>query len=282
MPTYEYACTVCGQHIEVFQRFSEDALDDLRGLRGQAPQGLPPGRHRLQGLGVLRDGQPLEGLVRRLARRTRTRGVDVRRVRTRTRAPRAPRAVRAPRAATGGPLRRARTAVRPRRAAVRRNPRLRDRGADRRVRRLGVLLAPGRRRDRRGRHPLRRALGPAGGRLDRALPGRVHPPARREAPVPAARDQLPRQPVGDEGARRAADRRAVRGGIAADGRQDRRLRGLRPDRRPDAVALAHVLRRAGDDPHLLRRPVLRDDAAGDRGPGARARASACTTAGRWS
>ena len=26
MPTYEYGCTVCGQHIEVFQRFSEDAL----------------------------------------------------------------------------------------------------------------------------------------------------------------------------------------------------------------------------------------------------------------
>jgi putative FmdB family regulatory protein len=26
MPTYEYGCTVCGQHIEVFQRFSEDPL----------------------------------------------------------------------------------------------------------------------------------------------------------------------------------------------------------------------------------------------------------------
>jgi putative FmdB family regulatory protein len=26
MPTYEYECTVCGQRIEVFQRFSEDAL----------------------------------------------------------------------------------------------------------------------------------------------------------------------------------------------------------------------------------------------------------------
>jgi len=26
MPTYEYECTTCGQHIEVFQRFSEDAL----------------------------------------------------------------------------------------------------------------------------------------------------------------------------------------------------------------------------------------------------------------
>ena len=26
MPTYEYECTTCGQHIEVFQRFSEDSL----------------------------------------------------------------------------------------------------------------------------------------------------------------------------------------------------------------------------------------------------------------
>lgn len=26
MPTYEYECTVCGQHIEFFQRFSEDPL----------------------------------------------------------------------------------------------------------------------------------------------------------------------------------------------------------------------------------------------------------------
>jgi putative FmdB family regulatory protein len=26
MPTYEYECTSCGQHIEVFQRFSEDPL----------------------------------------------------------------------------------------------------------------------------------------------------------------------------------------------------------------------------------------------------------------
>jgi putative FmdB family regulatory protein len=26
MPTYEYECTSCGQHIEVFQRISEDPL----------------------------------------------------------------------------------------------------------------------------------------------------------------------------------------------------------------------------------------------------------------
>ncbi|MGQ0668166.1 MAG: FmdB family zinc ribbon protein [Actinomycetota bacterium] len=26
MPTYEYACTECGQHIEVFQRLAEESL----------------------------------------------------------------------------------------------------------------------------------------------------------------------------------------------------------------------------------------------------------------
>ena len=26
MPTYEYGCTACGQHIEVFQRITEDPL----------------------------------------------------------------------------------------------------------------------------------------------------------------------------------------------------------------------------------------------------------------
>lgn len=26
MPTYEYACTRCGQHVEVFQRLSEEPL----------------------------------------------------------------------------------------------------------------------------------------------------------------------------------------------------------------------------------------------------------------
>lgn len=26
MPTYEYECTACGQHVEVFQRITEDAL----------------------------------------------------------------------------------------------------------------------------------------------------------------------------------------------------------------------------------------------------------------
>ena len=34
MPTYEYECTACGQHIEVFQRFSEDPLTTCRNCEG--------------------------------------------------------------------------------------------------------------------------------------------------------------------------------------------------------------------------------------------------------
>src|SRR4029453_3260449 len=35
----------------------------LWGVRGEAEEGLPPGRHRVQGLGFLRDRQPREGAV---------------------------------------------------------------------------------------------------------------------------------------------------------------------------------------------------------------------------
>src|SRR5262245_33304811 len=34
------------------------STDHMRRVRGQAPQGVPPRRHRVQGLGVLRHGQP--------------------------------------------------------------------------------------------------------------------------------------------------------------------------------------------------------------------------------
>jgi putative FmdB family regulatory protein len=34
MPTYEYECTSCGRHIEVFQRFSEDALTTCEACGG--------------------------------------------------------------------------------------------------------------------------------------------------------------------------------------------------------------------------------------------------------
>jgi putative FmdB family regulatory protein len=35
MPTYEYECTSCGQHVEVFQRISEDPLTTCGACGGQ-------------------------------------------------------------------------------------------------------------------------------------------------------------------------------------------------------------------------------------------------------
>ncbi len=35
MPTYEYACKECGTHVEVFQRFGEDALRECGLCRGE-------------------------------------------------------------------------------------------------------------------------------------------------------------------------------------------------------------------------------------------------------
>ena len=34
MPTYEYACTKCGQHIEVFQRMADDPLTECGACGG--------------------------------------------------------------------------------------------------------------------------------------------------------------------------------------------------------------------------------------------------------
>ena len=35
MPTYTYACTACGAHVEVVQRFTDPALTDCPECRGQ-------------------------------------------------------------------------------------------------------------------------------------------------------------------------------------------------------------------------------------------------------
>ena len=54
------------------------------------------------------------------------------------------------------------------------------------------------------RHAVRRAQRAAGDRRGRRPARGVHPAARRAARVPAAQDPLPRERVGDEGARRGA------------------------------------------------------------------------------
>ena len=120
-------------------------------------------------------------------------------------------------------------------------------------------------------------IGEVGGRRVAFIPR--HGAAPR---VPAAPGPVSRQRVGDEGAGRPAGPRAERLRVAAAEREARRLRDLRPARRPHARPRQHVLRRAGHDPHLVRRPLLRRDAR--RSPSRRVAswASRCTTGARSS
>jgi len=42
MPTYEYRCTNCGEHLEVVQSFSDDALSECPNCRGQLRKVFSP------------------------------------------------------------------------------------------------------------------------------------------------------------------------------------------------------------------------------------------------
>ena len=64
VPTYEYECTACGQHIEVFQRFSEDALTTCGVCGGPLRKVFHPTGHRVQGVGLLLHGLPLVEVLR--------------------------------------------------------------------------------------------------------------------------------------------------------------------------------------------------------------------------
>ena len=109
--------------------------------------------------------------------------------------------------------------------------------------------------------------------IGRRSPRRV-PAAPRPAPHdPAPPDQLPGQRLGDALARGEGGDLAVRRGLAPAPREARRLRAVRPVRRPDPGPQGHVLRRPGRDPPLVGRH-LRPGAAPDRArglPGARHR-----------
>ena len=56
MPTYSYACTACGHAFDIRQSFTDDSLTVCPECGEATPaQGDPPGRYRLQGLGLLQD-----------------------------------------------------------------------------------------------------------------------------------------------------------------------------------------------------------------------------------
>ena len=111
-------------------------------------------------------------------------------------------------------------------------------------------------------------------RRDRRQAGGLPAPPRPQPPA-ARRTRSPTAPTcgrcSELGVRRM--HRAVRVGQPAAGRAARRVRGLRPVRRPHQRPRRHVLRRPGDDARLGRRSVLpraARDPARDRpraGPG---------------
>ena len=59
MPTYEYACKTCGEHLEVVQSFKDNALTECAAVRWAAAKGLRQHRHHVQGQRLLQDRQPV-------------------------------------------------------------------------------------------------------------------------------------------------------------------------------------------------------------------------------
>lgn len=51
MPTYEYACTSCGHHVEVYQRFSDAPLTDCGVCGGQLRKVFHPAGILFKGSG---------------------------------------------------------------------------------------------------------------------------------------------------------------------------------------------------------------------------------------
>jgi putative FmdB family regulatory protein len=51
MPTYEYACTTCGQHVEVFQRVSDDPLTECGACGGPLKKVFHPAGILFKGSG---------------------------------------------------------------------------------------------------------------------------------------------------------------------------------------------------------------------------------------
>ena len=51
MPTYDYRCAKCGQHLEVYQSFSEEPLTKHKGCGGKLAKVLSPAGIVLKGSG---------------------------------------------------------------------------------------------------------------------------------------------------------------------------------------------------------------------------------------
>ena len=244
MPTYEYACKKCGEHLEVVQSFKDDAAHRVPELRRRAAQGVRQRRHRLQGQRLLQDRQPPGRQEVRVAKSSESKSSS--------------------RSPTSEGRRPSPTEVEDREQDRPKKPdkkaeasRARDAADRRRLRRLRLLLLPRRRRTRRPRHA--RTAPPSApvavGRSDGVTVAFLAPP-RRQPRAPAAQGELAGQRVGDARARRALDRRPVRGRVAARRPPSRATWSCSTSSSTAPGAGRHVLRRAGARAHAVRRPVL--------------------------
>ena len=131
----------------------------------------------------------------------------------------------------------------------------REQRRHRRHRRHRVLRVPRRPDGARRADAVRRTVGARRDRHRRRAERGVRAAARPAPRAPAARDQLPRQPLGAALARCPPGPRALRRRRAARHRRSGRPRGARPAGRPH-VPPDRLLRRDRRDPPALRRSLL--------------------------
>ena len=251
---------------------------DLPALRRAAPEGLRGAGDRVQGFGLLRDGsrQGIEGQRRHEGRTSGSQGRHEEGQRLVGEEGSRP---------VGEEDRRhehEEGVVLRHDGRRRKNGPGRDDGRDRGLRRFGVLRVPGRSRGDRGRHAVREAGGRRHGGIDRGTARGVHPAPRQGPRVPTASGPVPRERLGDEGARRHAAVRSIGGWFAPPGHPSAYLRRVRPSDRLHEVAREHLLRRADHHARVVRRPVLPGDASGLGRRRASSSGSSTASAGRWS
>ena len=260
MPTYEYACRNCGEHLEVVQSFSDDPLTECPDCGGALRKVFGTIGITFKGSGFYKtDSRSAVVGQQRLVGVTGPRSVGATAPRRRRRNPSDGETSGSSRA-TGELVEHAqvRAPAPSRPAADRQSARRPDARRARRLRRLGLLRASSTtsRRStstRRGARRRRRCTVGDG----RRPPGRLPPPPRPAPRAPAPPGQLPGQRLGPARARRRAALRPR----APPARCSRTSHPgdfvvLRPARRPHVGPARHLLRRAGRPPRGLRRPVL--------------------------
>ena len=258
MPTYEYVCTVVRPPIfEIVQAIQRRRADECPVLRRTAAEGVPPAGHRLQGLGLLRD-RPRGSRSKSLSS-----GSEKKTARPPRRRQLGSEDSKGAGLVGGSSQRRRGSSGLGARlgGTVERRPRTSPERGMAEPAEIGVFGGSGfyafldDDETVERRHAVRRAVGapPVIGDVGRQAVAFI-PRHGATARVPAAPDPVPRQPLGDEGARGEPGPRALRVRVAAAGGEARRLRGLRPARRPDPRP-ARTRSTTGPRPRTSRSPT---------------------------